>query len=86
VLVVDTNVLYAVADANDNDHAACDEQATQPRPLLVPTPIVVETSWLISDRLGASAEIAFLRSVISGELRRVDLTEECCVAGHPGRF
>lgn len=75
MIVVDTGVIFAVADADDHDHVACDELlAAHPGELAVPTPVIVETSWLIADRLGPAAEVAFLRSVTSGELTRVDLT------------
>jgi len=76
LLVVDTSVLYAVADGSDDDHGTCDELlATFAGELVVPTPVVVESSWLICDRLGAAAEASFLRSVTSGELRREDLAD-----------
>jgi predicted nucleic acid-binding protein len=35
----------------------------------------VEASWLIESRLGPAAEAAFLASVVSGELTRVDLAD-----------
>jgi predicted nucleic acid-binding protein len=74
--VVDTSALYAVADGSDDDHNACDELlGTFTGELVVPTPVVVESSWLICDRLGAAAEASFLRSVTTGELRREDLTD-----------
>ena len=76
LLVVDTSALYAVADGSDDDHNACDELlGTFAGELVVPTPLVVESSWLICDRLGAAAEASFLRSVTTGELRREDLTD-----------
>ncbi|MGH7749539.1 MAG: type II toxin-antitoxin system VapC family toxin [Candidatus Dormibacteria bacterium] len=43
---------------------------------------MAETAWLIEDRLGPQAEVAFLRSITRGELSRVDLVEsdwERCV-------
>jgi predicted nucleic acid-binding protein len=40
---------------------------------MVPTPVIVESSWLIESRLGPAAEAAFLGSVVAGELIRVDL-------------
>lgn len=56
LLVVDTSALYAVADGSDDDHNACDELlGTFTGELVVPTPVVVESSWLICDRLGAAA-------------------------------
>jgi hypothetical protein len=78
MLVVDTGVLFAVADAADQDHAASDELlASRPaRELLVPTPVIVEASWLIESRLGPGAEAAFLMSLAAGELVRVDLLDQ----------
>lgn len=76
MILVDTGVIFAVADAADNDHDACDELlASHSGGLLVPTPVVVESSWLIESRLGPVAEAAFLRSITSRELTRVDLAE-----------
>jgi predicted nucleic acid-binding protein len=74
VIVVDTGVAYGAADRDDPDHAGCAavlvEHAGE---LVIPTPVIVETAWLVADRLGPAAEVGFLRSVNSGELRRVDL-------------
>jgi hypothetical protein len=76
VIVVDTGVLYAVADRSDADHDACDNLLnTFAGDLVVPTPVVVESAWLIGSRLGAVAEAKFLGAVVSGELRRHDLTD-----------
>jgi predicted nucleic acid-binding protein len=76
VIVVDTGVLYAVADGADHDHDACDDLLAAHRGrLVVPVPVIVETAWLIEDRLGPAAEAAFLRSVASGELTRVELAD-----------
>jgi predicted nucleic acid-binding protein len=77
MIVVDTGVILAVADAGDGDHDVCDELLAAHRgaELIVPTTVIVETSWLIESRLGPVAEAAFLRSVISGELTRVDMVE-----------
>ena len=76
VIVVDTGVIFAVADAADADHDACDDLlAAHPGELVVPIPVIVESSWLIEDRLGPAAEAAFLRSVTSGELTRVELSD-----------
>ena len=42
----------------------------------MPTPVIVETSWLIESRLGPHAEAVFLDAVAAGELTRFDLTEK----------
>jgi len=76
VIVVDTGVIFAVADSSDDDHDACDELLSAfAGELVVPTPVVVESAWLIESRLGPGAEAKFLRAVISGELHRQDLTD-----------
>lgn len=74
MIVVDTGVAYGAADRDDPDHVACAavlvEHAGE---LVIPTPVIVETAWLVADRLGPTAEVGFLQSVNAGELRRVDL-------------
>jgi len=77
VILVDTSVIFAVADTADGDHSRCEELLSSypGAELLVPTPAVVESSWLIESRLGAVAEAAFLSSANTGELTRVDLAD-----------
>lgn len=75
-VVVDTGVIFAVADSSDADHDACDELlGAFVGELVVPTTVIVESSWLIEDRLGPAAEAKFLRSLTSGELHREDLVD-----------
>jgi predicted nucleic acid-binding protein len=76
VILVDTGVAYGAADRDDPDHeASAAVLRAHAGELVIPTPVIVETSWLIGDRLGPAAEVAFLRSVLAGELRRVDLND-----------
>lgn len=76
MILVDTGVLLAAADNSESLHTACSEVLVQNSGQLgIPTPVVVEASWLIGDRLGATSEARFLRSVQEGELRRIDLDE-----------
>lgn len=76
MIVVDTGVAYAAADRDDPDHAASAEVLRiHAGELVIPVPVIVETSWLVSDRLGPAEEVGFLRSVNAGELRRVDLDQ-----------
>jgi len=59
--IVDAGPLYAAADADDDDHAAC--LATLARPdlrLVFAAMAVAEATYFVGSRLGASAERAFL--------------------------
>ena len=42
----------------------------------MPTPVIIETCWLIESRLGPAAEAGFLHSINVGELVRVDLLDD----------
>jgi uncharacterized protein len=69
VLIVDAGPLYAAAATQDGDHKRCVELlARASRPLLVPELVVTEVSYLLSDRIGPHAELAFARAVAVGEL------------------
>jgi len=69
VLIVDAGPLYAAAARRDKHHRRCVELLSRaPRPLLVPALVVTEVSYLIGDRLGRHAELAFARSIAAGEL------------------
>lgn len=62
--IVDTGPLYAVADADDDEHQSC--LAVLERAdleLVVPALVVAEATYLIGRRLGAHAESAFLRGL-----------------------
>lgn len=69
MLIVDAGPLYAAAATGDRHHRRCVEllSAAQ-RPLLVPALVVTEVSYLLGDRIGAHAELAFARSIAVGEL------------------
>ena len=63
--VVDTGPLYAVADADDDDHERCTKALASPAyRLVIPALVVAETTYLVGTRLGARAEAAFLRSLV----------------------
>jgi len=69
VLIVDAGPLYAAAARRDKHH----EQSVRllsrsERPLLVPALVITEVSYLLSDRIGAEAELALARSLADGEL------------------
>jgi uncharacterized protein len=67
VILVDTNVLYALADRRDKHHARCaDWLQRTPDILMVPATVLAETCYLIDRTLGPTAEAAFLDSVGTG--------------------
>ncbi len=73
-LLVDTGFLYALADADDDWHAAA-RGFLEARPdlLLAPAPILPEVSYLLRRRLGADAEKQFVESVAAAEIGVEDL-------------
>jgi predicted nucleic acid-binding protein len=69
VLIIDAGPLYAAAATGDRNHGRSVKLLSDaPRPLLVPALVVTEVSYLLADRIGAHAELAFGRSIADGEL------------------
>jgi uncharacterized protein len=69
VLIVDAGPLYAAAATRDRHHRRCVELlSNSPGPLVVPALVVTEVAYLLADRIGPHAELAFARSLRSGEL------------------
>ena len=69
MLIVDAGPLYAAAATRDKHHErAVELLAGSARPLLVPALVVTEVSYLLSDRIGPHAELAFARALAAGEL------------------
>jgi len=69
VLIVDAGPLYAAAATRDKHHdRAVELLSGSARPLLVPALVVTEVSYLLGDRIGPHAELAFARAVAAGEL------------------
>ena len=69
MLIVDAGPLYAAAARRDRNHERCVELlANGPRPLVVPQLVVTEVAYLLGDRIGSHAELAFARSAAAGEL------------------
>ena len=75
-LLLDTGILYAAADRDDNWHARSVSllRRTQ-ESLLVPVTVVPEVAYLIRSRLGTSAERQFVRAVTNRELAIESLTD-----------
>jgi predicted nucleic acid-binding protein len=79
-VLVDTGILYALADEDDAWHERAREWAEDANDLLiVPVTVLPEVAYLLHSRLGAAAELAFAQSAAAGELeieplRQQDLT------------
>ena len=69
MLIVDAGPLYAAAATSDRNHRrSVNLLSNAERPLLVPALVVTEVSYLLADRIGTHAELAFGRSIADGEL------------------
>jgi uncharacterized protein len=68
MIIVDTGVLYALADRRDAHHKACVSWlAAVPRKLIVPPLVIAEACYLIGKHLGAIAEATFLDAFGPGQ-------------------
>jgi uncharacterized protein len=75
VIVVDTNVLFALADRRDAHHVRCrDWLAGCDEPLIVLPTVLAEACYLIDKYLGPTAEAAFLDSIGIGPGYRFQLS------------
>lgn len=73
MLIVDTNILVAAANRRDSLHEVCSNLLRAESVLVVPAPVVTETSTMLSRRLGPQAELQFLVSLREGSFRIVEL-------------
>lgn len=74
-LLVDTGVLYALADRRDAWHRrVISYLKTVKQPLLAPVTVLPEVAYLLRERIGARAERTFVRSVSLGEVALEELT------------
>lgn len=81
MIVVDTGVFLAAADADDQDHDRCSQLLRGHRGhLAVAAPVIVETSWQIERNLGSASEAGFLRLVTTGEIEVIDLASTTTAA------
>ena len=88
LMLIVAGSLYAATATRDRNHRRSIELlSSAPRPLVVPSLVVTEVAYLLGDRIGPHAEIAFARSLERGELlvepvvdsdwrRIVELTEQ----------
>ncbi len=75
-LLVDTGVLYALADRDDAWHRRVREYLiAHQEPLLAPVTVLPEVAYLLRERIGSRAERAFVESLSQGELAMEPLTQ-----------
>lgn len=66
-LIVDAGPLYAYVDGDDTHHATSLELLeTHPGPLIIPTLVLTEVSYLVSTRLGWQPEVRLLGDLAAG--------------------
>ena len=76
-VLVDTNILLAIADRNDREHGRVVRfLETCPDELVVPMTVLPEADYLISMRVGARAASAVLESILQGEMRLEPVTSD----------
>jgi len=69
-LVIDAGPLYAYVDADDaHHHAALELLESHPGPLIVPTLVITEVTYLLGTRLGPEPEVRFLGDLAAGAFR-----------------
>jgi hypothetical protein len=75
-LLLDTGVLYALADRDDAWHLRARDLLRKTREtLLVPVTVLPEICYLLRERLGPLAEAALVRSAAQGELAVENLAD-----------
>jgi predicted nucleic acid-binding protein len=75
-LLLDTGVLYALADKDDEWHERCVDYVQSSRELLlVPVTVIPEAAYLVGARLGSSAERQLIRSISEREVTLESLTD-----------
>jgi len=73
-ILVDTGILYALADADDRWHQPAKTWLDDVSELLIVSVTALpEVAYLLHTRLGAAAELAFVQSLAGGELEVEDL-------------
>ena len=76
-LLVDTGILYALADGDDSWHARARKFFQSPQDgLITPVTVIPEVCYLLHDRMGARVELQFVQAVERGEVVAAGLTAQ----------
>ena len=85
--IVDSGPLYAVVDADDDDHERCLEVLQRADlELVVPALVVAEVTYLVGRRMGATTEAAFLRGLSAVEVEAPSVDDWPVIAGLVERY
>ena len=75
-VLVDTDVLYALAERDDRAHQTCVEAiAAEREAIIIPAPVLPEIAYLINRRRGAGSERSFLRDLLDSDWAIEPLTD-----------
>ncbi len=67
-IIADTGALIALIDEDDRRHSVVAEYVSSTREaIFVPSPVVPEVCYLLSENLGADVELEFVRSLAAQE-------------------
>jgi len=76
-VLVDTGIIYALADRSDAWHLRARRFVENYKgTLIIPSAVIPEACYLLQTHLSPQAEIAFIRSIVTGALRLEQVTEE----------
>ncbi len=76
-VLVDTGIIYALADRSDAWHLRARRFVENYKgTLIIPSTVIPEACYLLQTHLSPQAEIAFVRSIVTGALRLEQVTEE----------
>ncbi len=76
-VLVDTGIIYALADRSDAWHLRARRFVENYKgTLIIPSTVIPEVCYLLQTHLSPQAEIAFVRSIVTGALRLEQVTEE----------
>ena len=75
MVLVDSNIWFAVNDRSATEHTACITWVAANRAdLAVTAPVAAETGWLLLDRFGPDTANSFLNLIATGRLAVIDTT------------
>ena len=70
MIISDTGFFVALANKNDNFHNSAKQQIfILKEPLITTYPVIVETSYLLLERVGNKAQFMFIEQLTQGSIK-----------------